>query len=154
MKKIILLCSFFILLFYVSCSSEPINNYQFEDEYVSVICDIDNYQNTLFDLTIKNNSDENILLLFAEAKVSNSEGNMVSFISEKEALSIKNTIQINNKSLKSKETFNDKYMAVGYVKKQILSESYVLLPWIERGKFKLEIPYVIRNIKKNIEINL
>ncbi len=154
MKKIISLCSFLILLLFVSCSSEPINNYQFEDEYVSVICDIDKYENKLFDLTILNNSNENILLLFAEAKVTNAEGNMVSFISEKEALSLKNTIQINNKSLKVNETYNEKYMAIGYVKKQILSESYVLLPWIERGNFKLEIPYVIKNKKNTIVISL
>lgn len=154
MKKKLFLFSFFIVLFFVSCASEPINNYQFEDEYVSVSCDIENFENKLFELTVFNNSNENILLLFAEAKVSNAEGEMVNFYSKEEALSLNNTIQINNKSVKASQNFNEKFMAIGYVKKQILSDSYVMLPWIEKGKFTLEIPYVYRNIKKTIIINL
>lgn len=142
-----------VLFLFVSCSSVSENNMDYKDEYLNVVCNIDYDEGKLFDLLISNKSDEEIVLVFAESKVSNADGDLVNFISKEEALSSNKIININNITLNPNEGYNNQYMALGYIRKQILKNEIVLIPWINKGEFYLELPYIVNGKKHYIKVN-
>lgn len=135
----------FILLifFFVSCSSTNIEKYNYEDQYVSVKCNIENNENKYFDLVINNKSDDEIIILLSQAKVIAFDDELVNILTLDQAFSKKTQIILKNEKLKPNAVFINKFSANGYMRKQILIDEIILLPWIKKGAFHLEIPYII-----------
>jgi hypothetical protein len=54
--------------------------------------------------------------------------------------------------LKPDITLNENFVAVGYLRKQILKDEFVLLPWIDEDRFELSLPYIIDGKRHVIDI--
>lgn len=153
MNKKIIIISFFVLFIFLSCST-PLDNpvYNYEDEFVKVNIGIEDDEYKFIDINILNTSDENIILLFAIAKVRDKDGNFNNIIQLDDALSSKKIINILNIELNSNELYQEKYISVGKIKKQIIHDD-IIIPWIDKESFYLEIPYLINNQQRNIIID-
>lgn len=155
MKKIpysfLLIGLFFIL---VSCSSiDSSTTNMVKDENLSLIINTEDFEQKEFEITIQNKSNKDILILITEAKVLTKDGENVNIMKVDDALSKAHSIKVTNIKLKSKAVYKQRYVAVGYVRKQILNDEFVLIPWIDSNNFKLSIPYIVDNRKHIIEIN-
>jgi len=155
LKKIslsfLLIGLFFIL---VSCSSiDSSTKKTYKDENLSLTINTNGFEQKEFEIEIQNNSNKDILVLITEAKVLTKDGDSVNIMKVADALSTEHSIKITNLRLKSKAVYKQRYVAIGYVRKQILEDEFVLLPWIDSNNFKLSIPYIVENKKHIVEIS-
>jgi hypothetical protein len=146
---------FFITLGFIliSCSSVDSNKmFSAKDDNIIVSCNIDDFEGKEVEIKIKNNSNKDVLVLITEATVSTVDGNKVKLMRVSDALSKENTIIIKNMLLKPNITLNENFVAVGYLRKQILKNEFILLPWIDSNQFELSLPYIIDGKRHVINI--
>ena len=150
--------SVFILiltLIFTSCSSVFDNNaLTFSDENLSVSINISDFDNKAFNILLTNKGDNEILLIITEAKVLTVDGEYVNIMRQIDATSDNNVVNVKNMRINPGIVLDEEFVAVGYTRKQIIKDEYVLLPWIDDKAFDLSIPYIVKNRKKLIEINL
>jgi len=150
--------SVFILiltLIFTSCSSVSDNNaLTFSDENLSVSINISDFDNKAFNILLTNKGDNEILLIITEAKVLTVDGEYVNIMRQIDATSDNNVVNVKNMRINPGIVLDEEFVAVGYTRKQIIKDEYVLLPWIDDKAFDLSIPYIVKNRKKLIEINL
>jgi hypothetical protein len=123
-----------------------------KDDNIIVSCNIENFEGKEVEIKIKNNSNKDVLVLITEATVLTVDGNKVNLMRVSDALSKENTIVIKNMLLKPDITLNENFVAVGYLRKQILKDEFVLLPWIDEDRFELSLPYIIDGKRHVIDI--
>ncbi|MDC7238632.1 MAG: hypothetical protein PQJ49_09730 [Sphaerochaetaceae bacterium] len=146
---------FFITLGFIliSCSSvDSKTMFSAKDENIIVSYNIDDFEGKEVEIKIKNNSNKDVLVLITEATVLTVDGNKVNLMRVSDALSKENTIIVKNMLLKPNITLTENFVAVGYLRKQILKDEFVLLPWIDEDRFELSIPYIIDGKKHVIDI--
>ncbi|MGD1819983.1 MAG: hypothetical protein ACPKOI_08910 [Pleomorphochaeta sp.] len=153
MKKSKIFIVILIIFLLISCATTKTENYDFNDNLVSVNCNINDFDNKAVELSIHNNTNENILLIFTEAKVLDKNNQMVALYRLEDALSDSNSVRIENVELSPNSILQDKFVAVGHIKKQIIKKEFVVLPWLDSNKFILELPYMIGNEKRLIRIS-
>ncbi|NCD06574.1 MAG: hypothetical protein EOL97_10670 [Spirochaetia bacterium] len=148
-KYFLIVTSIFI---FASCSSLLNDNQMllnYSDDFLDVSYRIDGLDNKAFEISIDNKSDKAILLLLTEAKVLTADGNYKSIMSVSDALSNKTSIKVKNIQINPDVKYIEEFVANGYLRKQILNNEYVLLPWIDPTYFNLSIPYIVDG-KKNL----
>lgn len=148
-KYILIATSIFI---FASCSSLSNNNQllpNYSDDFLDVSYRIDGLDNKSFEIIVENKSDKPVLLLLTEAKVLTVDGNYESIMSVSDALSNKTSIKVKNIQINPDVKYSEEFVANGYLRKQILNNEYILLPWIDSNLFNLSIPYIADG-KKNL----
>lgn len=116
-------------LLLTSCSTlDTANDFTFSNENIVVTIDVDKEELKEFEINIKNVSKSDMLILIPEVKVLTLDGTYAPIMSVNDALSEDTTIEIKDIVLKANESFKERYVAVGYLKKQILKNEFVLLP--------------------------
>jgi len=73
-------------------------------------------------------------------------------MSVSDALSSKTSIKVKNIQINPDVKYSEEFVANGYLRKQILNNEYILLPWIDSDLFNLSIPYIVDGRKKLITI--
>lgn len=148
-KYILITISVFIL---ASCSSLFNNNKllpNYSDDFLNVNYRIEGLDNKSFEIIVENKSDKPVLLLLTEAKVLTVDGNYESIMSVSDALSKKTSIKVKNIQINPDVKYSEEFIANGYLRKQILNNEYIILPWLNPESFDLSIPYIV-NGKKNL----
>ncbi len=152
--KYILIIATSIFIF-ASCSSLSNDNQllpNYSDDFLDVNYRIDGFDNKAFEIIVANKSDKPVLLLLTEAKVLTADGNYKSIMSVSDALSSKTSIKVKNIQINPDVKYSEEFVANGYLRKQILNNEYILLPWIDSDLFNLSIPYIVDGRKKLITI--
>ncbi len=142
-------------LLLTSCSTlDTANDFTFSNENIVVTIDVDKEELKEFEINIKNVSKSDMLILIPEVKVLTLDGTYAPIMSVNDALSEDTTIEIKDIVLKANESFKERYVAVGYLKKQILKNEFVLLPWININKFEVSLPYIMNGKKYVLKLSL
>ena len=142
-------------LLWTSCSTlDNANDFIFSNENIVVTIEVDKEEFKEFKISIKNVSNNDMLILIPEVKVLTLEGTYASIMSVEDALSEDTSIEIKDIILKANESFKERYVAVGYLRKQILKDQFVLLPWIDINQFEVSLPYMIKGKKYVLKLSL